>query len=125
VDDAAFALLRFDGGKTLELAASWALNQPPQQQGIVCRLYGDKGALDVYTPGGAVLYRNFSSKGDAKAAPLKPPRVVGHTSLMRHFRDCISGKSQPLIGAGEGLSLMQMIDAMYRSAESGKSVEVK
>ena len=125
VDDAAFALVRFDGGRTLELGASWALNQPPQQQGIVCRLHGDKGAVDVYTPTGATLYRGFSPKGDAKAAPLKPPRVVGHASLMRHFRECISGKSQPSVGASEGVVLMQMIDAMYRSAETGKSVEVR
>ena len=33
VEDAAFALIRFEGGKSLELATSWALNQPPQQQG--------------------------------------------------------------------------------------------
>ena len=125
VDEAAFALVRFEGGKALELGASWALNQPPQQQGIVCRLHGDKGAVDVYTPNGAVLWRGFSAKGDAKAAPLKPPRVIGHASLMRHFRECMAGKSQPSIGANQGLMLMQMIDAMYRSAETGKSVEVK
>ena len=125
VDDAAFALVRFEGGRTLELGASWALNQPPQQQGIVCRLHGDNGALDVYTPTGAVLYRSFSPKGDAKAAPLKPPRVVGHAALMRHLRDCIAGKSQPLVGAGEGVVLMQMIDAMYTSAATGKSVAIR
>ena len=125
VDDAAFALLRFEGGRSLELGASWALNQPPQQQGIVCRLHGDKGAVDVYTPSGAVLYRGFSPKGDAKATPLKPPRVAGHASLMRHFRECIMGKAQPMIGTGAGVVLMQMIDAMYKSAETGRSVEVK
>ena len=125
VDDAAFALLRFEGGRTLELGASWALNQPPQQQGIVCRLHGDKGAVDVYTPSGAMLYRAFSPKGDAKAAPLKPPRVVGHASLMRHFKECITGKAEPTVGANEGVVLMRMIDAMYRSAQTGKSVEVR
>lgn len=125
VDDATFALLRFAGAKTLELGASWALNQPPQQQGIVCRLHGDKGAVDVYTPGGAVLYRNFSAKGEAKAAPLKPPRVVAHAALMRHLRECIAGKSQPLVGANEGVALMQMIDAMYKSAATGKSVAIR
>jgi predicted dehydrogenase len=125
VDDAAFALLRFEGGRTLELAASWALNQPPQQQGIVCRLYGDNGSVDVYTPNGAVIHRHFNAKGESKPATLKPPRLVGHAALMRHFRECINGKSQPQIGASEGVMLMQMIDALYRSAETGKSVEVR
>jgi predicted dehydrogenase len=124
VDDSAFALLRFEGGRSLELAASWALNQPPQQQGIVCRLHGDKGVVDVYTPNGAVLYRGFSTTGESKASPLKPPRVTGHAAMMRHFRDCINGKASPSAGPNEGLALMQMIDAMYRSAATGKSVDL-
>src|SRR5207302_1523450 len=59
VDDAAFAMLRFEGGKSLELAASWAINQAPTQQGTICRVYGEEAAIEVYTADGAVLYRNF------------------------------------------------------------------
>lgn len=125
VEDSGFALFRFDGGKTLELSASWSFNQPPSQQGTLCRIYGDKGAVDVYTPQGAVIYRNFNEKGEAKPTELKPPKVTGHPALMRHFKQCIEGKATPLTGVKEGVALMQMIDAMYRSAESGKSAEVK
>lgn len=125
VEDSAFALLKFEGGKSLELSASWVLNQPPQQQGTLCRIYGDKAAVDVYTASGAVLYRNFDEKGQAKPTPLKPPRVTGHASLMRHFKDCIHGKSPPLIGPREGVILMQMIEAIYKSAQMGKSVEIR
>src|ERR1700744_2723524 len=49
VDDSAFALIRFENGKSLEVGASWALNQPPQQQGGVVRIFGDAGSVDVYT----------------------------------------------------------------------------
>jgi predicted dehydrogenase len=125
VDDAAFALIRFEGGKSMELAASWALNQPPQQQGGVVRIFGDAGAVDVYTPQGAIIYRNFNAKGESKATPLKPPKVVSHAALMRHFRECIAGRATPGIGAGEGVQLMQMLEAIYKSAESGKSVAIK
>ena len=125
VDDAAFAMIRFEGGKSLELAASWAINQAPQQQGTICRVYGDKAAIEVYTPQGAVLYRNFDPKGDAKAHPLKPPKIVSHTALMRHFKDCIHNKAKPISGPREGVMLMQMLDAICKSSESGKSVEIK
>ena len=57
----------------------------------------------VYTPDGAVLYRSFDPKGDAKAHPLKPPKTVSHPALMRHFRDCILGKATPIIGARQWL----------------------
>ena len=69
MEDAGFALIRFEGGKSLELAASWAINQPPQQQGTVCRVYGDKGAVEVYTRQGPVLYRSFAPNGEAKETP--------------------------------------------------------
>jgi predicted dehydrogenase len=117
-------LIRFETGQTLELAASWAINQPPQQQGTVCRLYGEKAAVDVYTPTGAQLYRNFDEKGAAKHDALTPPRVSGHAALMRHFRACIHGDVSPMIGPKEGVELMEMIEAIYKSAETGKSVNL-
>jgi predicted dehydrogenase len=122
VEDSAFALLRFDGGKSLELAVSWAANQAPAQNGTTCRVYGSTGAIEVYTPAGPVLYRNFGGKGDAKDTPLKQPKIAGHAAMLRQFRDCILGKAAPVFGPVHAVELMRMIEAMYRSAESGKSV---
>ncbi len=124
VEDAAFALIRFEGGKSLELAASWAINQPANQNGTVCRAYGSQGALEVYTPQGAVLYRHFDSKGESKTTLLKPPKTTHHAALMRHFRECIHGKSTPLTGGPQGIMLMEIVEAIYRSNELGKSVNL-
>ena len=88
-------------------------------------MHGDKGAVDVYTPSGAIIYRGFDAKGQSKPTPLKPPKTVLHAALMRHFRECILGKAQPIIGAAEGVQLMSMIDAIYKSSATGKSVEIK
>jgi predicted dehydrogenase len=125
VEEAGFALLRFEGGKSLELAASWSLNQPPQQQGTVCRVYGDKGAVEVYRANGSALYRGFGPKGESKETVLKMPRLTHHAAMMRHLRECLLGKDKPAVGPEEGITLMQMIDAIYKSASTGKSVEVK
>lgn len=124
VDDQAFAILRFDGGKSLELAVSWAINQSPQQNGTVCRVYGSTGGIEVYTPRGAILYRDFQPKGECRENPLKPPKLVHHTALMRHFRDCIAARATPIPGGPEGIALMQMVDAIYKSNQSGKSVAI-
>ena len=125
VDDSAFAIVRFEGGKTLELATSWAINQPPHHQGAVCRIHGDAAAVDVYTSHGATIYRGFDEKGHAKPTPLKGPKTVLHTALMRHFRECVLGKAQPITGPAQGVQLMQMVEALYKSGETGKSVEIK
>ena len=125
VEDAGFALVRFEGGKSLELSASWAINQPPRQQGTACRVYGTAGAVEVYTPQGPLLYRGFGPKGEAKETPLKLPKVVHYPAMMRHLKRCIQAGEKPVPGPGEGAALMAMVDAMYRSAESGKSADVK
>lgn len=125
VESAGFALLKFEGGKSLELAASWSLNQAPQQQGAVCRVYGDKGAVDVYRAGGPALYRSFGPNGEAKETPLKLPRLTHHAAMMRHLRECLLGKATPIVGPEQGATLMAMVDAIYKSAGSGKSVDVK
>ena len=124
VEDAAFAMLRFENGKSIELATSWALNQPASQNGTVCRVYGSQGAIEVYTPQGATLLRDFKPDGSAKENPLKPPKAVHHTAMMRHFKDCIAGRATPIIGGPEGVALMQMAAAIYKSAETGRSANV-
>ena len=124
VEDAAFALLRFEGGKSLELSASWALNQSPRHNGTTCRVHGDKGAVEVYTPHGPVIFRNFGPKGDANESPLKLPKLVQYPAMMRHFRACIANGQTPSPSAEEGLAVMQMIDAIYKSAENGKSATI-
>jgi predicted dehydrogenase len=125
VDDSAFALIRFANGKSLEVGASWAINQPPQQQGGVVRIFGDAGSVDVYTAEGSTIYRHFDPKGESRSTVLKPPRIVSHAAMMRHFKECILGKAQPIIGASEGVMLMQMLDAIYKSSASGRSVEIR
>jgi predicted dehydrogenase len=124
VDDQAFALLRFENGKSLELAVSWAINQPQHQNGTVCRVYGTSAAIEVYTPKGATLYRDFKPDGQCKENPLKPPKTTHHAALMRHFRECVTSKATPLPGGPEGLALMQMIHAIYQSQEAGRSVSI-
>jgi predicted dehydrogenase len=125
VEESGFALLKFEGGRSLELAASWTLNQPPQQQGAVCRVYGDKGAVEVYRAGGPALYRSFAQNGEAKETPLKLPRLTHHAAMMRHLRECLLGKATPIAGAEQGVTLMAMMDAIYKSAAAGKSAEVR
>lgn len=124
VEEAGFGLIRLQGGRSMELASSWAINQSPSQNGTVCRLYGTKGSVEVYTSQGAVLYRQFDAKGQGKATPLKGPKVFGHAAMMRHLRECIVGKVTPQSGPAQGVAMMELIDALYKSADTGKSVSL-
>jgi len=48
--------------------------------------------------------------------------VQGHLALIRHFRQCILGQATPSVGGVEGVTLMRVIDAIYKSAATGKSI---
>jgi len=124
-EDAGVALIRFENGATLELVASWAMNQPPSQNGTVCRINGDGGAIEVYTPRGPLMYRHFQGNGTAKEQTLTLPKTVGYVAMMRHLKECVAGRAEPVVGPGEGVALMRVVEAIYKSAATGKSVDVK
>jgi predicted dehydrogenase len=125
VEDAAFVLMRFEGGKSLELSSSWAINQPPRHQGTSCRVHGDQGAAEVYLHGGPILYRSFGPKGEAKESSLKLPKLVLYPALMRHFRAAVTEGVSPNPSGPTAVTLMNMIDAIYKSAATGKSADVR
>jgi predicted dehydrogenase len=124
VESVGFALIRFTTGQSLELAASWAINQPSRHQGTVCRVHASEGAIDVYTPAGPILSRKFDEKGSAKETPLKLPKVGQYEAMMRHMKRCIAGTEKPLIGIAQGIALMRMIEAICKSSATGKSVQL-
>jgi len=71
-----------------------------------------------------VLYRDVDEKGECKENPLKPPKTIHHSALMRHFKDCIAGRATATPGGGEGITLMQMVEAIYKSSSTGRSVQM-
>jgi predicted dehydrogenase len=124
VEDIAFALIKFEGGRTLELSASWSINQPPSQNGTVLRVNGTLGAIDVYSARGAVLYRPAGDKAEMKETILTPPKLTHHAAMVRHLKSAIHGAA-PAAGSETGVALMKIVEAIYRSAETGRSVEIK
>jgi predicted dehydrogenase len=124
VEEAATALIRFESDKSMELAASWAMNQPPQQNGAILRACGTEGALEVYTENGAVLYRDFDAAGSCRPIALKGPKMTHHGAMFRHLKDCMINKTPPQTGCERAAWILGMLHAIYKSAESGKSVNL-
>ncbi|HIG17494.1 MAG TPA: hypothetical protein EYQ31_09515 [Candidatus Handelsmanbacteria bacterium] len=42
-----------------------------------------------------------------------------------HFLACVQTGRTPLMGAEEGVRLMQMLDGIYKSAATGREVRIK
>jgi predicted dehydrogenase len=121
VEESGVALVKFEGGQTLELSAGWAIRAAPSQYGLTCRVHGTEGAVDVYTPDGATLYRGDPDK--PKATVLKGPKTLHHAAVMRQLKLMI--KENTLLGeAQRAMTLMRVVEGVYKSARSGRSVDV-
>jgi len=117
VDDSTFALIKFANGASMILECSWALNQ---RGGSVIQVAGTKGGAE-FDPLTIFVER------DGTQLEVKPtlPNTNAFAGEVAHFVDCVQRKKKPIASAEQGVQLMQMMDAMYRSADSGREVRIK
>ena len=118
VEDLAAAFIRLDTGATVLLEASWASHI--QCDVIYTNLVGTKGGADLDP---LRIYR------DMHGAPvdITPgfPNQSGHIMEIKHFVDCIVNGTE-LISTGEhGLEITRILDAIYKSAETGKEIALR
>jgi len=110
IEDLAVGLIRFKDGKTLFVEVSWALNSPPVNY---CYLYG--------TEAGASLYPDFEIY---KEPTIQAPNVEPGKDRIKEFVRNILDGTEPLGPGSDGLVVMRMLDAIYKSAETGKDAPV-
>lgn len=125
VEDLAAALITFDTGASLVVEASWAANISEREL-METRLYGTKAGLvqrnvqEGYTFEAEIyLERNGSHYNMTLHGPTKPvPKP------MAHFVESIITGTPHIATGEEGLRVMEILDAIYASAEQGRPVEI-
>lgn len=119
VEDYAVALVRFEGGLSLLLEASWAENQADEQFNF--QLFGDKGGVQLSPPRFYSEFQGYLTTTE----PMLPASENGHEEEIRRYLEAIlKGDSAPTPTPGEdALKVQQILDAIYES--SAKGCEVK
>ncbi len=123
VEDFTSAMIRFDNGMVLTVEASFNLNIKEDRADI--ELFGTKGGTKIggttefftdmngefvnITPAGGGANFKFTESFNAEIA---------------HFIDCVQNGVPCRAPAEDGVILMKMIDAIYKSAETGHEVEI-
>lgn len=126
VEDLATAFLRFEDGGTLLLEASWAsFTEMGDDFGI--QLYGSNGGARIFSKNYAHVdtLEIFSNIGDTTTDSR--PRLVerpGHGRIINGFVDGILNGTPVSPNGEEGLDRVQLIDAIYKSAELGREIPV-
>ena len=78
------------------------------------------------TKGGATLWPfRICYEEDGQIVAKTPDLTkVELKSQFRHFIDCILKDKQPISTIDQGVTVLKMLDAIYRSAETGESVNI-
>ncbi|MDA7887757.1 Gfo/Idh/MocA family oxidoreductase [Akkermansiaceae bacterium] len=133
VEAAAHGFVSFKTGQVLSLQVSWAemikreevsvVFQGTQAGGKVERLFGTDG-LDETAIDTCELYVQEGGKSIDRTVVVEECEDMGRINSAANFVEAIDGKSEPLNTLDQALSLMKVIDAIYKSAQSGKPVSL-
>ena len=133
VEAAAHGFVRFKTGQVLFLRNSWAeLNkreevsvtfQGTKAGGTVRRLFGRDG-LDDTSIDACELYVQEHGRSVNREIVVPADPTMGRIRSAMNFVLAIEGREAPLNTPDQAVKLMQIIDAIYASAKSGKPVKV-
>lgn len=123
VEDFAAGFVRLEGGITLSLKASWALNAP--EESGVSYISGTKGGVMLLPK--AQLITNMAGYQVDVTPRIPAPRDVhfeDHYHATSHFLKVIAGEAELLVKEDEVLNVLRVLDALYQSGREGREITV-
>jgi len=121
VEDLAVAMIRFDNGALLEVETSFNLNM---KESI--------GDIEVFGSNAGFSFNEFELHTE-QGNEIADIRLHGKHYFdfqrdfdreIKNFADAVENKAECMAPAEDGVTLMKILDAVYLSAATGKSVEL-
>lgn len=124
VEDLAMGFIRFDNGACLQIEFSWASNIPGDQMFVELRgtkagsrMSGIDRKFEIFTDECGVNASLVPQLDDYNCTPH-------HEQNIRHFIDVINGKAEPDFTPEQGLNMVKILEALYKSAELGREIQL-
>jgi predicted dehydrogenase len=146
VEDNAYGMIRFENSATLLFKVCWAANltddiplDPKRGRSLLSTtVYGPKGSLrvtDVFNINSNLCLSPLALFEDQKGELVQsdlPVQDLRGDALRAHefaeqannFLRCIRGEESAVNSSSQAVQLMEILDAIYRSSQSGKEVPV-
>ena len=121
VEDLATALIKMDNGSTLSLEVSWAVHMDTDSKPFV-HLMGSEGGASIVGNQGKLLTEQFDRAADIELKLESDDNA--RVQLSRHFIECIRDGKQPITNAMSGFTNNLILDAIYRSSETGREIKL-
>lgn len=122
VEDMAVAIIRYDNGAVTLLETSYDMNGVDH---TAKQIFGTKGGADL--AGDPKFYMEINDVLVDVTPEIKTigDDVYGKSSFdgeMEHFVNCVEGKEKCMATAEDGVVIMKILDAIYKSAATGHEV---
>lgn len=122
VDDFASALIKCRSGATIELNVSWVLHQETGGRHNV-ELFGTEAGATLKP---VKLFRFGRKKGEYEVVEPQDVSIKDkHTCRQHDWLDAITRRRKPISTLDQALTVQKVLDAIYKSAETGREVRVK
>jgi predicted dehydrogenase len=120
IEDLANAMIRFANGASLVLESSFAANIEPMEEMNV-RLQGTEGGVRLFP---FEVYKEMHGTLVNITPAWLPEKPSPYEAQAEHFVAVMRGDAAPIVQMDEALKLQRIIDAIYRSAETGAAVRI-
>ncbi len=121
VEDLATGFIRFENGASLQIEFSWASNIEREMN--FSELRGTKAGARIGMGDLAIFTEQAGGLVDLN--PKGPRKEPSHHGMnLQHFVDVLQKRAKPIFTPEQGVNMIKILEAMYKSAESGKEVRV-
>lgn len=124
VDDSGIIMITWDNGTTSIIESGW---WQPHMDGpeASTQLFGTTGYASLFPTKLKMKIENVNGE----FIPEMPEKSdhcdqVIYDRQMEHFIDCIKTRKKPINGIPEGMAVLNIVDAAYKSAETGEVVKL-
>lgn len=122
VEDLAMGFIRFDNGACMQIEFSWASNIKGENQFLELR--GTKSGAEWSTTDEQL---KIYGEEYGKTTNIMPNingdgSIPMHEANLRHFVDVVANGEEPMFVPQQGLNMIKILEAFYKSADEGKEI---
>src|SRR5690606_3179029 len=121
VEDLAMGFIRFDNGASLQIEFSWASNIDEEVNFVELR--GTKSGCALRN-GQVRLFTEAAGALVDLNPKLPKPKLNDHAGNLHHFVDVLRGRAEPTLTPEDGVHMIQILSAIYTSAQTGAEVRL-
>lgn len=121
VEDLAMGFIRFDNGSCLQIEFSWASNIEKENRFFELRGSKSGATWNDIENKLKIFSEDYGKTVDYLPNLTKNP-LDDHASNISHFVDVLTNDVEPAFVPEQGLNMVKILEAIYKSAKTGKEV---